>query len=931
MAQWQVHARRVATAAALTRARLAVFHHRHPWLDWAFVYLCGGLYCLILRVRNLPAFVEVYSDANSDSHGLRARGVFLGMLEDFCLLSYLMLALWAYDWLALQLSRCSDVRSARRILEDGGARDERLNPSCSARFCCSIGCGSPSSTSRLAARLKTFARVSLRFLVFLVLFAASVAFFVADYVLLRARKLRFTVDWITMYLNDDGAASTVEIPKEEVRLAVTSTVVCVLVSFAFALVNVVCKTDLSRWSPAQLVPGFLRLRGSNGGKTRSQSKLSQRSNSKDGDNVGDAVDVVTPQPKRASIYYIVMDSEGEGDAGDRPRFDSIDILHTESDSSSGGRGHHNGLVSRVCAAVGLVSSSAPSTHPSRFRRRLTAMLTVFWALAFATLCLVALPLAAMSLAQHATPAVAQIALNTNLNEALRALTDNKELLVPTVASAEISTGTVNSLYIHNATENFTLFADDVLYRRTHGFLGERSLNVSVDPEDPPNVLLLVIESFRHRDSKYLVGESGSYLMSGDANLTVTPNFDRWAARGVAFNNFWSSYRTSRSVESIQFAQLPYDSVTDSGTTGGKADVQLSGLPQLFTALGYDTLFATGCRTDYDQWDAFLPSHGFDEVLDVDEFKAFAESDLGIQPQDWLDDKDGGQRRAHSYWGVHDDLSFDVLGSLLVNKSSEQAERVAAGQPKRPTFTTFYSISSHVPYWEHPKWWDDYEDKPDLSALYESATEYGDGIHRYADLRYFQDLALGKFLDRMQDEGVLNDTIVFVVGDHGQAPENGCDKYIEDAQESTTHVAAALIAEGRLGDAAGSIFEDAAQHYDLLNTLADMVGVPEGGFVQSGVGRSLLRAVPFGERVVWSNNPAKKMAAIRGTTRIEYDRESSAVSVFETRSDHNELSDLYPSLSYKEKEEIDAIRDAGRSLNMYFKDRWDKKCILSVEC
>jgi phosphoglycerol transferase MdoB-like AlkP superfamily enzyme len=687
-------------------------------------------------------------------------------------------------------------------------------------------------------------------------------------VLMRARKLRFTVDWITMYLNDDGAASTVEIPKEEVHLAVTSTVVCVLVSLVFALVNVTCVTDLTRWSPVQLVPAILRLRQtsqSSENTDRGQTKVVQRSNSKVPDDVQG---VTTPQPKRTSIYYIVMDSEGEGgDDSDRFRCESVDILHTESDGSSD-RGRGNGLISRVCAAAGLAASSVPSMHPGRVRRRMMAVIAVFWTLALATLCLVMLPLAAMSMAQHTTPVVAQIALNTNLNEALRAMTGGKELLVPTVASAEISTSSVNSLFIHNTTENFTLFADDVLYRRTHGFLGERSLNVSVDPKDPPNVLLLVIESFRHRDSKYLVGDEGVYLMNGDANLTVTPHFDRWAARGVAFNNFWSSYRTSRSLESLQFAQLPYDSVTDSGTTGGKADVELSGLPQLFTALGYDTLFATGCRTDYDQWDAFLPSHGFDEVLDVDEFKAFAESDLSIQPQDWLDDKDGGQRRAMSYWGVHDDLSFEVLGNLMLNRTGEQVERVAAGQPKRPTFTTFYSISSHVPYWEHPKWWDDYEDKPNLSALYENATEYSDDIHRYADIRYFQDLALGKFLDRMQAEGVLNDTIVFIVGDHGQAPENGCDKYIEDAQESTTHVAAALIAEGRLGDAAGSVFTDAAQHYDLLNTLADMVGVPEGGFIQSGVGRSLLRAVPFGERVVWSNNPAKKMAAIRGTTRIE---------------------------------------------------------------
>lgn len=889
-------------ALSIAHTRAVVFLHEHPWLDWAFVYLCGGIYCFALRMKNLSVFVDVYGDADNNSMSLQATGVFLGMLEDFCVMTYLVFALWIYDWVSFRLSSWMEIREVRQILEEGSVHGPQQNQACGS-----------ATRPRLTSHLKAAARVGLRFVVFFSLFTGSIAFFCADFVLFRSRKLRFTIDWITMYLNDDGAASTVEIPAEEVRLAVTSAVTCGLVSFAFALINVAYKTDLSRWSPIELVPAILRYQRS----SKKEVNSTTHSESKSSTGI-----ITTPQGKRASIYYIVMDSEGVIiDEDHPPRNSSIDMLQINGHAVTHGDRDSTGRRFTLPTSALLAN---------KHRQRLSLLVTLVWVIVTAGFCLVVLPIVTMKLAQHTEPLVAQIGLNTDLNELFRSITD-KELFVPTVASADITTSTVNSLYIHNATENFTLFGDEGLYRKTHGFYGEKTFNVSVDPENLPNVLILTIESFRHRDSKYLVGEEGAYLMGGNTNLTVTPNFDRWAQRGVAFDNFWSSYRTSRSLESIQFAQLPYDSVTDSGTTGGKPDVALSGLPQLFSALGYDTLYASGCRVDYDQWDSFLPSHGFDTVLAMDEFKAFAESDLGIQPQDWLGDDEGGERRAHSYWGVHDDLSFEVLGNLMINMTKEQQDRVAAGSPKRPTYTTFYSITSHVPYWEHPKWWDDYEDKPDFSALYADATEYSDDIHRYADLRYFEDLAFGKFLDRMEEEGILNDTIVFIVGDHGQAPENGCDKYIEDAQESTTHVAAAMIAEGRLGDAAGTIFKDAAQHYDLLNTLADIVRVPEDGFVQSGVGRSLLRVSPFGERIVWSNNPAKKFAAIRGTTRIEYDRESSAMSVYETRTDHNEQNDLYPSLSDEEKTELDHIRDAGRQLNMYFKERWEGKCILAAEC
>ncbi|KAG7388104.1 hypothetical protein PHYPSEUDO_013064 [Phytophthora pseudosyringae] len=71
------------------------------------------------------------------------------------------------------------------------------------------------------------------------------------------------------------------------------------------------------------------------------------------------------------------------------------------------------------------------------------------------------------------------------------------------------------------------------------------------------------------------------------------------------------------------------------------------------------------------------------------------------------------------------------------------------------------------------------------------------------------------MDRMEKEDILNDTIVVIVGDHGQAPE----------------------ADATKKRAAGLVIEDAVEHYDILNTLADITGLPKEGFVQNGVGRS----------------------------------------------------------------------------------------------
>ncbi|KAE9009667.1 hypothetical protein PF002_g12469 [Phytophthora fragariae] len=196
------------------------------------------------------------------------------------------------------------------------------------------------------------------------------------------------------------------------------------------------------------------------------------------------------------------------------------------------------------------------------------------------------------------------------------------------------------------------------------------------------------------------------------------------------------------------------------------------------------------------------------------------------------------------------------------------------------------------------------------------------------MRYFTDMELGKFMDRMEAEGVLNDTIVVIVGDHGRAPEV---RNSDTRDVSVTRVPATIVAEGRLGSSVGLVIDDAVEHYDLLNTLADITGVPTGVFVQNGVGRSLKRKIPFGERVVFSNNPTRKMSVVRGHQRLRYDRVGDSVLLHNADTDHDMQVDLFPNLTRDEQMEWLAWRDIGRDISRYYLERWDGKCLLAVNC
>ncbi|KAG2829915.1 hypothetical protein PC116_g11769 [Phytophthora cactorum] len=543
---------------------------------------------------------------------------------------------------------------------------------------------------------------------------------------------------------------------------------------------------------------------------------------------------------------------------------------------------------------------------------------VYYQIAVVFVGLVVFPAAVVALCSACSPLAAYSGLNATLNEMFG------HALQPTPTDA-LLTGVKGDqpwveMYIH-PTEQHELFGNDTLYRRTTGFQGSLAFDVDVSIDNPPNVLVIGIESFRFQDSRYLVGEEDPSNLFKGTNLTITPNFDKWATRGVALRNIWSSNPTSRSLESLLFAQVPYDSTTKTGITGGRNDTKLAGLPQLFDAKGYETFFTTGSSITLDNWNLFLPTHGYKEVWEAMAMLTLGEKHLKVRRHQWF----GPEHYAFN-WGVHDDLSFRLLGDLLRQKTKKQKQRVAKGEPKKPLFLTHYTISSHGPFKARPTWYAKAA-KPDFSALYEGHERAAD-IQNYLEMRYFTDMELGKFMDRMEKEGILNDTIVVIMGDHGQAPEA---EIMNTHEESVTRVAGTIIAEGRLGKYAGAVIDDAAEQYDILNTLADITGLPEGGFVQNGVGRSLKRKANYGEHPVFSNDPNRKMAIVRGHQRLRYDRVTDAMLLHDTERDYAMTTDLFPHLSPEKQAEWKALRDNGRRITAYYKKRWDENCLLAVDC
>ncbi len=194
---------------------------------------------------------------------------------------------------------------------------------------------------------------------------------------------------------------------------------------------------------------------------------------------------------------------------------------------------------------------------------------------------------------------------------------------------------------------------------------------------------------------------------------LTPGIDRWSKDGVLLTNLVANgNRTVRGLEGVlcSFVPLPGDSVVK--RPGAK---NVATLARVFAAQGYATCFLYGGYGVFDRMKPFMMTNGWQEFVEQPDFP------------------DGAFKTA---WGVADEYIFDALLERQT-QAREKGERL---------FATVMSVSNHRPYDVPPG-------RIDLPRSRQGAVKYSDW-------------ALARYLDQARERGVLEHTVVLVVGDHG---------------------------------------------------------------------------------------------------------------------------------------------------------------------
>ena len=378
--------------------------------------------------------------------------------------------------------------------------------------------------------------------------------------------------------------------------------------------------------------------------------------------------------------------------------------------------------------------------------------------------------------------------------------------------------------------------------------------------DKPNVLFIAVDDLRP--------EMGCY-----GNPVVkTPNFDRLAARGIVFNRAYCQQAVcSPSRSSIMTGRRPDATrVWDLETHFRVALPDTITLPQHFKANGYHcAALGKVYHSGFEDGRSWSEPHWYPNGKTVDtdlvDWNKRIVNKVAEGVKEYLkapmpsdNDKPNRTKRGKGPKGDAFEVSPKNDDELPDGcTAAEAVKRLPALKAKgQPFFLAVGFLKPHLPFVAPKKYWDLYDpDKiplPAIDRLPEGAPEFAGHdngeLHNYANcpkgnpipadfaktLRHgyyacvsYTDAQVGRLLDALDKEGLADNTVIVLWGDHGwQLGDHGL-WHKHTNFELATRSSLLISAPGR--KTAGQKCNATVEFVDVYPTLADVCGlsIPSG--------------------------------------------------------------------------------------------------------
>jgi phosphoglycerol transferase MdoB-like AlkP superfamily enzyme len=378
-------------------------------------------------------------------------------------------------------------------------------------------------------------------------------------------------------------------------------------------------------------------------------------------------------------------------------------------------------------------------------------------------------------------------------------------------------------------EKYTLVSPDYpLLKMTEGFTGEKRVPIEIASGEKPHVLLVIMESFR----------------SKDLNEKNAPRFMELMKKGVYFPRFYSnSVKTSRALTSIIFG-IPSD--VDGEDLSNQVDFPLISLADILNQKGYNTAYFHNGPLEFENQMQLCANHGFKVIHGKNEiFMKYQEAPM-------------------TSWGVPDEYLMKYTANYLSESTSSQ-------------FITLFTMSNHHP-WICPDSFNPGSFDKECSKTYQ----------RYLSTYRYSDYSLGLLVDELKRTDLLKNTVLLILGDHGQPMGEHEMNFIEQKclYEENVHVPFLIYAEGRLNKS--QVVDTLASQIDIVPTVMDLLHV---GGLNHAVGSSLLREVSRSQ--LFFHNPFvfKFFGTYSDNYKLIYTKTEEKTELYDLKKDPGEKFDL----------------------------------------
>jgi arylsulfatase A-like enzyme len=370
---------------------------------------------------------------------------------------------------------------------------------------------------------------------------------------------------------------------------------------------------------------------------------------------------------------------------------------------------------------------------------------------------------------------------------------------------------------------------------------------------PKNIVLIVLESVGAR-----------YLSLYGSQYDTTPNLVAEQKNAVLFTNYYAPVAwTAYSLIALALSQRPpmerYNEVNFRVNP-----IEAGSIAESLNRAGYRSAFMSSGDPNWAS-PGFLERQGFSEIYRGNDLPGAV---------------------AISSWGTQDRFLFD---SILGWTDKHRAE---------PFFVMAWTDQTHQPYKVAP-------DQTLVRFLPEGNNR--ESLARYLGLVREADAQIGRLLQGLRDQGLADDTLVVITGDHGESfgePHGGSGHGFTVYEEEVR--VPLMIWNPRLFNGS-SRSEAIGTHVDLAPTILDLVGLPSP---KNWDGRSLFDPLRAPRAFLFAAAWGQYLLGVRDRdNKYSYDARTGREELYNLKSDPDEQSNLasaQPAVAIRLRERLAAL-------------------------